>query len=191
MQIILLEKVVNVGNLGDNCLACTNGNNVVAFCASQGYNCRGMQLGDPPATSIPPQDGTGSGIFWRQCNGVRLASITDGTSNTFLAGEQIMRVTNWNSWVEANHSVGSTAIPLNYLNPNAVITASGSIQRSNGADARGQWTWWYSFRSQHPGGGNFAMADGSVKFIKNSISMPIYQAISTRGMGEVVSSDAF
>lgn len=140
---------------------------------------------------MPPQPGTGSGIFWRQCNGVTLASITDGTSGTMLAGEQIMRVTLWNAWVEANQSVGSTAIPLNYLHPDAIITASGSSRRSNGANAQGQWTWWYSFRSQHPGGGNFAMADGSVRFIKQTISMPIYQALSTRGMGEVVSSDAY
>jgi prepilin-type processing-associated H-X9-DG protein len=180
-----------VGNVGDNCLACNPGANVVTFCASQGFNCRGSQLGDPPTATVPPQEGTGSGIFWRQCNGVRLAAITDGTSGTFLAGEQIMRVTNWNAWVEANQSVGSTALPLNYLAPNAAITPNGSVQRSNGADARGQWTWWYSFRSQHPGGGNFAMADGSVKFIKNSISMPVYQALSTRGMGEAISSDAY
>ena len=43
----------------------------------------------------------------------------------------------------------------------------------------------------HPGGGNFAMCDGSVKWIKSSISMPIYQALSTRGMGEVISSDSY
>lgn len=180
-----------VGNVGDNCLACNTGSGQVTFCASQGYNCRGAQLGDPTSTTVPPQPGTGSGIFWRQCNGVTLAAITDGTSATFLAGEQIMRVTLWNAWVEANQSVGSTAIPLNYLHPDAIITSSGSSRRSSGADARGQWTWWYSFRSQHPGGANFAMADGSVRFIKQTISMPIYQALSTRGMGEVVSSDAY
>jgi prepilin-type N-terminal cleavage/methylation domain-containing protein/prepilin-type processing-associated H-X9-DG protein len=180
-----------VGNVGDNCLACNTGAGQVTFCAPQGFNCRGAQLGDPTTATIPPQEGTGSGLFWRQCGGVRLASITDGTSSTFLAGEQLMRVTNWNAWVEANQAVGSTAIPLNYLHPNAIITANGSIQRSNGASATGQWTWWYSFRSQHPGGANFAMADGSVRFVKQTISMQVYQALSTRGVGEVVSSDAY
>jgi prepilin-type N-terminal cleavage/methylation domain-containing protein/prepilin-type processing-associated H-X9-DG protein len=45
--------------------------------------------------------------------------------------------------------------------------------------------------SRHSGGANFLMGDGSVKFIKSSISMPTYWAIGTRNVGETVSSDAF
>jgi prepilin-type N-terminal cleavage/methylation domain-containing protein/prepilin-type processing-associated H-X9-DG protein len=182
-----------VGNLGDNCLACNTPSSqpVQMFCSAQGYTCRGAQLGDPSTTTFPPSPGTGTGIFWRQCNGVKLSEITDGTSNTMLAGEQLMRVTRWNAWTHANQSVGSTAVPLNYLAPGVAITSSGSIDVRTGASNRDAWTNWYSFRSQHPGGGNFLMADGSVKFIKNSINMPVYQALSTRGMGEVVSSDSY
>jgi prepilin-type N-terminal cleavage/methylation domain-containing protein/prepilin-type processing-associated H-X9-DG protein len=184
-----------VGNLGDNCLQCggtTNGQPVVSFCAPQGYFCRGNQLGDP-ITNTPgvPGSPTGSGIFWRQCSGVPLQQITDGLSNTFLAGEQIMKVTNWNAWVEANQSIGSTAIPLNYVAPGVAISGSGSTILSSGASDTGNWFHWYSFRSLHPGGGNFAMCDGSVKFIKTSINMATYQALSTRGMGEVISSDSY
>ena len=183
-----------VGNLGDNCLACAPDVALagqVTFCASQGYNCRGNQLGDPSSQTIPPSGGTGSGIFWRECSGVSFADITDGTSSTFLAGEQLMRVTNWNSWVEANQSIGSTALPLNYLAPGVAITSTGSIRVSDSSSDLGNWHHWYSFRSNHPGGGNFAMCDGSVKFIKSSISMPVYQALSTRGMGEVISADQY
>jgi prepilin-type processing-associated H-X9-DG protein len=43
----------------------------------------------------------------------------------------------------------------------------------------------------HPGGANFAMADGSVKFLKQTINFPIYQALSTRALGEIVSSDSY
>jgi prepilin-type processing-associated H-X9-DG protein len=53
------------------------------------------------------------------------------------------------------------------------------------------WTRQYSFRSNHAGGANFLNADGSVKFIKESISFPIYQALSTRAQGEVISADAY
>ncbi|MBX6316172.1 MAG: DUF1559 domain-containing protein [Isosphaeraceae bacterium] len=182
-----------VGNVGDNCLACNTPSSqpVVILCSSQGYRCRGAQLGDPSTLTFPPSPGTGSGIFWRQCSGVPLAQITDGTSNTFLAGEQIMRVTNWNAWVEANQCVGSTALPLNYLAPGVAISGSGSIRLSDGKSDQGAWTHWYSFRSQHPGGANFAMCDGSVKFIKNSINFYTYQALSTRNIGEIVSSDAY
>ncbi len=184
-----------VGNLGDNCLACNtpSGATTVMFCASQGYNCRGAQLGDPSAgaATVPPPPSTGSGIFWRECSGVPLQQITDGTSNTFLAGEQIMKVTLWNAWVEANQCVGSTAVPLNYLAPGVSISGSGSTVVSSGASDVGSWTHWYSFRSMHPGGGNFLMCDGSVKFIKSSINMATYQALSTRGQGEVISSDSY
>jgi prepilin-type N-terminal cleavage/methylation domain-containing protein/prepilin-type processing-associated H-X9-DG protein len=48
-----------------------------------------------------------------------------------------------------------------------------------------------SFRSLHPGGGNFAMADGSVKFIKNSINLLTYRGLGTRAGGEVISSDSY
>jgi prepilin-type N-terminal cleavage/methylation domain-containing protein/prepilin-type processing-associated H-X9-DG protein len=45
--------------------------------------------------------------------------------------------------------------------------------------------------SYHPGGANFAMADGSVRFIKDSVSIDIYWALGTRDNGEVVSSDSY
>jgi len=45
--------------------------------------------------------------------------------------------------------------------------------------------------SNHPGGVNIAFADGSVKFIKDTISPPTWWAIGTRSGGEVVSSDAY
>jgi prepilin-type N-terminal cleavage/methylation domain-containing protein/prepilin-type processing-associated H-X9-DG protein len=48
-----------------------------------------------------------------------------------------------------------------------------------------------AFRSLHPGGVNFAKADGSVMFIKNSINLSTYRALGTRAGGEVVSSDQY
>jgi prepilin-type N-terminal cleavage/methylation domain-containing protein/prepilin-type processing-associated H-X9-DG protein len=45
--------------------------------------------------------------------------------------------------------------------------------------------------SNHSGGANFAFADGSVKFIKSSINMPIYWSLGSRNGGEIISSDAY
>jgi prepilin-type processing-associated H-X9-DG protein len=45
-----------------------------------------------------------------------------------------------------------------------------------------------NFRSDHPGGGNFLFADGSVHFIDSEIHMPIYQGLSTVAGSESVSS---
>jgi prepilin-type N-terminal cleavage/methylation domain-containing protein/prepilin-type processing-associated H-X9-DG protein len=45
--------------------------------------------------------------------------------------------------------------------------------------------------SNHSGGVNMAMADGSVRFIKDSISVPTWWALGTRASGEVISSDSY
>jgi prepilin-type N-terminal cleavage/methylation domain-containing protein/prepilin-type processing-associated H-X9-DG protein len=45
--------------------------------------------------------------------------------------------------------------------------------------------------SYHPGGVNTMMADGSVRFIKDSVGMPIWWALGTKGNNEVISSDSY
>ena len=49
----------------------------------------------------------------------------------------------------------------------------------------------FTARSWHPGGVNSLMADGSVKFIKDSISYPTWYALATATGGEVISSDSY
>ena len=49
----------------------------------------------------------------------------------------------------------------------------------------------YGMSSYHPGGGNVAFADGSVKFLKQSTAMQIVWAIGSRNGGEVVSGDQY
>ncbi len=45
--------------------------------------------------------------------------------------------------------------------------------------------------SNHPGGVNVCFADGSVRFIKNSIALSTWWALGTRNMSEVLSSDSY
>ena len=45
--------------------------------------------------------------------------------------------------------------------------------------------------SYHPGGVNVAMLDGSVKFIKDSVSRPTWRALSTMNRGEIISADSY
>src|SRR5262249_3970545 len=46
-------------------------------------------------------------------------------------------------------------------------------------------------RSYHPGGVNVAFADGTVRFIKDSVNILVWRALGSRAGGEVVSADAF
>jgi prepilin-type N-terminal cleavage/methylation domain-containing protein/prepilin-type processing-associated H-X9-DG protein len=52
---------------------------------------------------------------------------------------------------------------------------------------QGQW----GFRSRHSGGANFAFADGSVKYVKNSVNYLVYRALGTRANSEVLSADSY
>jgi prepilin-type processing-associated H-X9-DG protein len=49
----------------------------------------------------------------------------------------------------------------------------------------------YGAGSSHPGGFNVATADGSVRFIKNSISAIVFKALITKAGGEVIQGAAF
>jgi prepilin-type processing-associated H-X9-DG protein len=109
----------------------------------------------------------------------RLLAITDGLSNTFLIGEDVPALNNWCSWPYATHAYGTCAIP-----PNAV--------RSNGKPFDpNDWYNNHSFRSRHPGGLQFAFADGSVHFVAAAINLDLYRALATIQGGEAVDSSQF
>ncbi|WP_435019077.1 DUF1559 domain-containing protein [Tundrisphaera sp. TA3] len=72
----------------------------------------------------------------------------------------------------------------------AIMAAGGGSsgwRNSPDAQAYGQ----FGFRSNHPGGANFAFGDGSVRFLKQTIATRTYQALGTRAGGEIVGADEF
>jgi prepilin-type N-terminal cleavage/methylation domain-containing protein/prepilin-type processing-associated H-X9-DG protein len=123
----------------------------------------------------------GDGIFWDQDNflgdnrTVRIQDITDGTSNTLLLGEALGSKTVDNIWCHALDAVATCAIDPNGTRP-------------DGTDYDpDDWVNVYGFSSLHPGGLQFAFADGSVHFLSNDIPRQVYRALATRAGGEVVS----
>jgi prepilin-type N-terminal cleavage/methylation domain-containing protein/prepilin-type processing-associated H-X9-DG protein len=50
---------------------------------------------------------------------------------------------------------------------------------------------YFNATSNHPGGVNVAMADGSVRFIKSTVNTQTYWALGTKASGEVLSSDSY
>jgi prepilin-type N-terminal cleavage/methylation domain-containing protein/prepilin-type processing-associated H-X9-DG protein len=157
---------------------------------------RSVPMGVPPAFPGITRDGI---FFIGSC--VRLTDVTDGSSNTFLFGERyhrdpefdrlrpvvspgILPMTDLGRWgYVANQGVMPnvtlhTAVPINYRVP----TGGDSLTLDDRASA---------FGSGHPGGANFAFADGSVRFLSDRIPLRMLQALSTRAGGEVVSASDF
>lgn len=160
-------------------------------------------VGHPLGTSISP---------------VKLASITDGTSNTLLAGDhaygEVAKATdpfgpNWWSSGLGGDTTASTLFPPNFFKSWAASEAVPNKFPS------GQ-NYTMTFNSYHSGGCNFLLCDGSVRFIKSTINswnpfqvqyngrtslytgvggavpaLGVYQALSTRNGGEVISADAY
>ncbi len=49
----------------------------------------------------------------------------------------------------------------------------------------------FGLASNHPGGANVVMLDGSVRFLKNSLSQPTLWALGSIAQGEVISADSY
>jgi prepilin-type N-terminal cleavage/methylation domain-containing protein/prepilin-type processing-associated H-X9-DG protein len=162
-----------------------------------------------------PGEGVPGSTTW---TAVRIADITDGTSNTIAHGEHAVgilndydRIINGPAWSCGWY--GDTTFTSFYpINPQRKVEnayGDGLIEAYIGAAS-----------SFHPGGANFAMADGSIRFIKESIdSWPmdaqtatplgvirdsnglfqltggarfhVFQALTTRKGGEVVDSSSY
>ena len=144
---------------------------------------------------------TRDGIFCRDSS-IGLADVTDGASNTLLFGERshddpefdrmsytygpgLYPLAKAGKWAAAYSTSGvylSTPVPLNYRVP-AGISVEEFLGPTGAQNNR-----WYAFGSGHPGGANFAFADGSVRFLSDSIPLDTFQALSTRAGAEVVSA---
>ncbi len=141
--------------------------------------------------------------------GYRFADVTDGLSNTLIIGEAESdpnlaseastrelpnsgRKDHWaiggddfdnyegTDWSEMG---GSTAVAINYKKPTTTLSPLAR-------DGNLEWgAYEVSFGSNHPGGAQFCLGDGSVKFLTEDIDPVVYSGYGTRARAEVISVD--
>jgi prepilin-type N-terminal cleavage/methylation domain-containing protein/prepilin-type processing-associated H-X9-DG protein len=139
---------------------------------------------------------------------VRLASITDGTSNTIFTAECLQGQDN-----DVRGAVWTlAAMFMSRFTPNSSRDYYGVADPpAGGGDRIGQGfcvndpggmlpctvvpypflDMYSASRSRHPGGVNTGFGDGSVHFVKNSINPVVWIGLNTIQGGEVLSSDSY
>jgi len=160
-----------------------------------------------------------NGLFFENSR-VRLGDITDGTSTTAAMSELSRGEgfrTNWVIEVASQPllSYEATCTPNGpavarargnrwiYASPNHTMYSHHRVPNDRNPDCRtgnpfgdrtnAEWDLLAidgAARSFHPGGVNVVFADGSVRFVKDTISVNVWRSIGTRGSGEVVSANS-
>jgi prepilin-type processing-associated H-X9-DG protein len=151
--------------------------------------------GNAGTRSYPSLSQSKDGIFYLNSS-VRIMDISDGTSNTLLFGERFhfdpefdrispsAPLETWGGWAFTSplsclaYLTLSAAVPINYsVPPTTPVNHAPTINDRLCA-----------FGSGHPGGANFAFADGAVRFLpSNTPVKEVLQPLSTRANGEWVS----
>jgi prepilin-type processing-associated H-X9-DG protein len=131
-------------------------------------------------TTLPTNYNTGGPTAAQQgmaaCNSI--PGTTESSNGAWLSGFSWTLGFPWHIVVN-RYTHYNTPNKLTCLNPN---------------DAGGLWGGMdgiVTAQSNHPGGVNVCFADGSVRFVKDSVSPQSWWAIGTRNGGETVSSDSY
>jgi prepilin-type N-terminal cleavage/methylation domain-containing protein/prepilin-type processing-associated H-X9-DG protein len=122
----------------------------------------------------------------------RLADIVDGSSHTLAVGERVYFV---EPWIEGSKWIGRPG-PLLAVQTQCTSSTKNVVAPIN-ADRGVHGCWLYDeecppgaeknvlrnnlvFGSEHPGGAQFLLADGSVHFVQENIDLDIYWDLATR-----------
>jgi len=123
-----------------------------------------------------------NGLFWPNSAESRLkaSDVRDGMSNTLMIGEDVPDFHSLHRYSAAYYADHDNCSTSNGLNTK--LDPANSDSEFNLND-------WMQFRSHHPGGVHFCLADGSVRFVADSIAEPALWAMGTRDNGEILTLD--
>ena len=155
----------------------------------------GNYVGSAGQLEVAEFPASNNGVFYRNSR-IGLRDITDGTSQTLLAGER-SRNTADATWVGVIPTAQVCTKPD--WRVRSCETANVMILGHTGPSPDQRWVDVPNYKgagaddfwSLHPGGCNFVFCDGSVRFVKETINPKVFSFLSTRAGGEVVGSDAY
>jgi len=144
--------------------------------------------------------GWGGGGAFVVNGGTQLNTLSDGTSNTILIDE--MRI-GWNdndirgTWAmgQAGASISAGNGRIDTPTPNVSQSGWDDIQGcqdnpSIGMGCCGCMSWQVTAKSKHTGGVNTALADGSIRFVRNSVSQRTWFLLHSRNDNQTLDPDA-
>ena len=122
-----------------------------------------------------------STMFWSAA----FADIRDGTSNTIAMGEVRPACSTHlqDGWMHINSMFTFTTGPINFP---TCPGEPGYNSDPNLCHSPQSWGKAIGFKSLHPGGANFALCDGSVRFISENIDYVTYQKLGDRSDGQPI-----
>jgi prepilin-type processing-associated H-X9-DG protein len=156
------------------------------------YNCPGGN-----GAGLPNQ--FYQGPFYSDIS-VDMARLRDGTSNTFLNGESLQPPGHYSTvygpyWGSGTHTSTHGRILYPTHTQAAACLPNGSSMifypTCNPTTTQCNAPYAWVFSSRHAGGVNMGMCDGSVRFIKNSISVYPWWGLATIAGSEVISADSY
>ena len=159
---------------------------------SDGGSCNtypGNEFGNGPVVhaNTSNADNT-SGIFSREGFAAKISQIPDGTTNTIAMGELLSECNfelQGRGWFRSQTWYIATSIPINF--PTCRDSPPGNDgETKKDCNSWNNWSTSAGFKSWHPGGAQFVLADGSVHFISDDIEYRNYQRLGDRQDGETV-----
>ena len=136
-----------------------------------------------------------NGIVCRSSK-IKFRDVIDGSSNTLMGSESIVRGTTTGGWGGAggywgggNHGAyGFTSLEApNTTVPDQVYSCKSTVWPKAPCTAIGGGSALRNFaRSMHTGGVQTLMCDGRVKFISENISLVIWRGLGSRDGGEIL-----
>jgi prepilin-type processing-associated H-X9-DG protein len=166
------------------------------FCGMSSYGGNAGTRSVPPGPAPDYPGITRDGIFFLDSS-VRLSHVTDGSSKTLLFGERFHHDPQFDllqsdvlPGVAPMAALGRWGFVAGAGGAMANVTlhaaATTNYEAPAGADNLAMQNRTCAFGSGHPGGANFAFADGSARFVAEDLPLDQFQALSTRAGEEVI-----